>query len=55
MAIKIVLEYIYEGLDYLKLNNQRRKKRPGAAIFKTFSHGFRPNRSCHSALISVKN
>jgi len=54
-AIKFVLEYVYEGLDYFKPNNQRRKKSPGAAIFRTFSHGFRPNRSCHSALRFVKN
>ena len=42
-AIKIVLNAIFEkqkGLD--KLPNDR--------YFHTFSHGFRPNRGCHSAL-----
>lgn len=42
-AMKIVLDMIFErrkGLD--KLPNDR--------YFHTFSHGFRPNRGCHSAL-----
>jgi retron-type reverse transcriptase len=42
-AIKIVLNAIFEkqnGLDKL----------PKERYFHTFSHGFRPNRGCHSAL-----
>lgn len=42
-AIKIVLNVIFEkqkGLDKL----------PSDRYFHTFSHGFRPNRGCHSAL-----
>lgn len=42
-AIKIVLNMIFErhkGLDEL----------PNDRYFHTFSHGFRPNRGCHSAL-----
>ena len=42
-AIKIVLNAVFEkhkGLDKL----------PKERYFHTFSHGFRPNRGCHSAL-----
>lgn len=43
MAIKIVLELIYEKHEGLDMMEERR-------YFNNFSHGFRPLRGCHSAL-----
>lgn len=42
-AIKIVLNLIYEEHQDLNMLEKRR-------YFQNTSHGFRPNRGCHSAL-----
>lgn len=49
-----MIEPIYKGLYYLNVEQDRRTEIPHLPAFQRLSHGFRPQRSCHTALRDVK-
>ena len=53
-ALLLVMEPIYEGINYLSGEEDRQTEIPHKPAFQSLSHGFRPRRSCHTALRDIK-